>query len=388
MVDAYDAPLPARVVDRAGAPVGEVVHEGGAIDLLRLPRMRHTAAETHPYLTAAAVVARDPISNVLNVSYHRLMLLGPRRTGISMTPGGHLDRIFRMNAADGRDTQIAVFIGTHPLCALGLLASGPPDLDEFAVVGALLGKPLTVVPCLLDPQLLVPESAEIVMEGRIRHSVLADEGPFGEFAGYATEVAPAPVVDIDLVYSRAEPIYQDIVAGRLEHLTLTGTALRAHLIRSVVRAFPGVIDLHLPAPLTLFLKLDRTVDGAPVIREMLAEVLRREPFLKQVFCFDSDIDLKSQQSTQWALATRTQPDRDILILSDRPATGLDPSEVGGRTARWGVDATAKPRLDHFAPRNSIPAEVLARVDVAELMRQPPDTVDANALARPATPVAG
>jgi 2,5-furandicarboxylate decarboxylase 1 len=372
LVDAYEAPRAPRVVSEQDAPVRAVVCQGSAVDLNTLPRLRYTAAETHPYITGAALVALDPTTGVLNVSYHRLMILGARRTGISMTPGGHLDRIFRLNAADRRDTPIAAFIGMHPLLSLGLLASGPPDLDELSVAGGVLGAAVDVVPAFLDARLRVPADAEIVLEGRIRHSVVATEGPYGEFAGYATDAVPAPVVEIDLISHREEPIYQDIVAGRIEHLTLTGLALRAHLVRSVVRRYPGTLDIHLPAPLTLFLKLDRAAEGAPPVRELLAEILRREPYFKQVFCFDVDIDLKSQQATQWALATRAQPDRDLVVLSDIPATGLDPSEILGRTARWGVDATAKPRLDRFAPRNTIPPAALGRVDVQELLRPPTD----------------
>ena len=164
---------------------------------------------------------------------------------------------------------------------------------------------------------------------------------------------------------RTDPIFQDIVAGRLEHLTMTGTAIRVHLRRTLA-AFPAVRDVHLPAPMTLFVQVDTSIGGPHSARQVLQAVLGSEPYVKQVYCFDSDIDLRNLPQTQWAIATRAQLDRDLVVLPPTPGMGMDPSERDGQTIRWGLDATAKPDLARFPARNSIPKEVLDRVNLDEL----------------------
>lgn len=362
LIQAYDHPLPPQVTSEVDAPARM------RVDLDHLPACRYTEVERRPYITAATVVARDPSSGVLNLSYHRLMRLDARRTGIFMTPGCHLDRIFRANAARGDATPIGAFIGSHPLWSLGSLASGSMEVDEYAVIGGLMGAPLDVVEGSLDPQILLPSCAEILLEGRILPDETVGEGPFGEFSGYATPEEPAPVVAFELVAMREGAIYQDIVAGRAEHLSLSGAAVRAYLHRKLRKDFDVVGDLHLPAPFTLYLQLDKAAFPDLEVRAVLEGILKDLPFVKMAYAFDPDIDLKNARQTAWALGTRAQPARDGLLLADRPGIKLDPSETGGRTSKWALDATAKPGLATFPPVNRIPKAVMDAVDVGQLLK--------------------
>jgi len=347
------------------APVRARVLRGEEVDLGLLPQCRYTESETHPYMAAATVAARDPESGTINLSYHRLMLTGRRRAAIFMAGSGHLQKIYAQNAERGEATPIAVWNGLHPLWALGSLASGPLELDELEVIGGLCGRPLEIVPGLLDPRLPVAARCEIVLEGRIRPDLQVEEGPFGEFAGYASSRGRRPVVEFEAMSFREGAIYQDIVAGTAEHLAMTGVALRVHLRRTLRERHPSVREIYLPAPMTLYLAVEK--EPGEDLREMLRQILEAEPYLKHVYCFDTDVELKSQTSVEWAIATRAQIDRDAVVLPGREGTDLDPSEVEGKTCKWGLDATAKPDLDHFAPRNRVPAEVLERIDVKKLL---------------------
>lgn len=363
---AYDhllAPVPWS--GEGPAPIRQNVRRGAQVDLGLLPQCRYTESETHPYMAAATVVARDPASGALNLSYHRLMLIGARRSAIFMARSGHLARIFAAHAERGEPTPIVVWNGLHPLWALGSLASGALELDELEVIGGLLGRPLEVVPGLLDPRLPVAARCEIALEGHICHDQKVLEGPFGEFAGYASGRGERPVVEFEAMSWRDGAIYQDIVAGAAEHLTMTGVTLRVHLERHLRARWPFVLELHLPAPMTLYLKVAKPV-GAD-LGLMLREILTTEAYLKHVVCFDPDVELKSLPATAWAIATRAQLDRDAVVLPGLPATELDPSEHGGVTCKWGLDATAKPDLASFAPRNRVPEEVVARLDLDRLL---------------------
>ncbi|MEM7424061.1 MAG: hypothetical protein AAF334_10075, partial [Pseudomonadota bacterium] len=157
-------------------------------------------------------------------------------------------------------------------------------------------------------------------------------------------------------------------AGRTEHLTMSGAAIRAYLHRKLERDFDVIGDLHLPAPFTLYLQLDKAAFPNLEVRAVIEGILRNLPFVKFVYAFDPDIDLKNVRQTAWAIATRAQPDRDGVLLADRPGIKLDPSEENGRTAKWAVDATAKPGIKAYPPINRIPDAVMNRVDVGALLR--------------------
>lgn len=367
---AYDHLIPPeRWTGPGSAPVQENVRRRDQVDLGLLPRCRYTASERRPYMAAALIVARDDASGVLNLSYHRLMLYGRRRTGIFMARSGHLWRIFAANAERGKATPIAVCNGLHPLWSLGSLAAGELELDELEVIGGLLGRPLEVVEGLVDPRLLVPARAELALEGRIRPDLKVLEGPFGEFTGYATHPAEQPVFEVEAMSWRDGAIYQDIISGTAEHLTLSGTALRVHLQRSLRERFPWVREVYLPAPMTLYLRVVKPAGGRRDVRALLRRVLSDEAYVKVAYCFDADVELRKPTSVAWAIATRSQADRDAVVLPGLPATDLDPSERDGMTCKWGLDATAKPDLDSFTPRNCVPEKVLAGLDVNRLLRR-------------------
>jgi UbiD family decarboxylase len=369
LVQAYRQTIPPRrLAADQGAPVRKVCTRGELIDLGTLPFGRYCEVETAPYLTAATIVARS--GGTLNLSYHRLMRHDCRRMAIFMTPGSHLDQIFQDHRRRGRAMAVAGFIGSHPLWALGSLASGPLDLDEYAVIGGLIGGPLDVVAGHLDPELVVPARAEIAFEGYILPDFHIDEGPFGEFAGYATARRPCPVLEVELLSHREQPIFQDIVPGRTEHLTMAAASIEAYLRVLLDRDADAVTEIYLPAPLTLFLKIDRAAAAGLEVRPFLERLLRALPFVKYVYAFDPDIDLRNQRSVQWAIATRSQPAVDALLLADCKATELDPSETDGLTSKWALDATAKPSLKHFPPINRVPPDALADVDIDRMLAKP------------------
>jgi len=162
------------------AEVHDVIYRDEQVDLGILPDIRYTEHETHPYLSAACVVAFDQESGTSNLSFHRLMKHNSRELGIYMTPEAHLDRIFQANRLRGETTPVAVFIGAHPLWSLGSLAAGKLDLDEYAVIGGVIGEPLDVVRGLNHHNLLIPAKAEIALEGEILIENEVPEGPYGD----------------------------------------------------------------------------------------------------------------------------------------------------------------------------------------------------------------
>lgn len=361
LLHAYENPIPPQVWDSSDSPpVRECVTWGSEINLYSLPQLRSSQHEEAGFLSAAAVIARDPVTGIANVSYHRLMVIDRNRTTIYMTPSGHLNGIFQTNASLDRITPVVVFIGAHPLWALGSLAAGDMDVDELAVIGGLLGYPLEITPSLVNAGLPVPACAEIALEGEIHPRLTMQESPYGEALGFVSTAEPRPVLEVKVMSTRKNPIFQEIVAGHLEHLNLTGTAVKIYLQRTLTNKYPHVAEIHQAGPMTLYLRLSDNVNRAD-IKILIQEVLANQRYVKQVVIFDHDVDVRNSQQVNRALATMVQADRDILILPDQPGNGIDPSECNGKTTKWGIDATAKATEAGVPARSTIPQTVLDKI---------------------------
>jgi len=341
------------------APVRERIKSFSEFSLHDFPQLFYTSTQTHAYITSAIVVARDPDSGAHNLSFHRLMICGTDIAAIYMTPGGHLHQIWSKNSAGGNPTAVSVVIGVHPLWCYGALASGPLDHDDYAVVSALLGESLALASGALDSELLVPARAEMVLDGFIDPVAEAEEGPFGEFLGFVAERAPAPVIKFETASFRNDAIFQDIVAGEIEHLTMSTVTLRARLTRDYFGDSPAVVDFWLPAAMTIFLSIDTGLDEAFDCALLMSRLLAEQKYIKQVVCFDSDVDLRKQLSVQSALACNVQPDRDIRIISGCDGNGVDPSEINAKTSKLSIDARAKKQRI----RNELPADFLANFEL-------------------------
>jgi 2,5-furandicarboxylate decarboxylase 1 len=357
-----------RPVDRA--PCQEVVLRGEAVDLGMFPRLVYHADDADaPWITAAIVVARDPETLRTNLSYHRLMVAGPNRTGIYMEKGRHLDAIFHKYAGQGRPMPVAVFIGAHPAWSLGSLYAGSADVEEYDVIGGLMGEPLEVVPSTTHPDLPVPARAEIVLEGEVSPHDTIVEGPFGEFTGYGTGATRTPVLRVDAITHRQDPIVQDIVSGHMEHLVLSMPALEHRTLVEARRVAPGVTAVALVAPLTAIVALKKTDDEEP--RRLIEALLEGDIYSKQVIVVDDDVKPSDLRGVLSAMALQTQADRSVIVLADRQGTPLDPScpSADGRTAKLGIDATRPHASRRPVTRNRIPQDVLDRIDLKSLLRR-------------------
>jgi 4-hydroxy-3-polyprenylbenzoate decarboxylase len=353
-----------RVVAQDDAPVQEHVRDCPDFTLNELPALMYSEHQAAPYITSAIIVARDPDSGAHNLSFHRLMMAGDSVAAIYMTPGGDLDCIWRKNASRGAGTRIAAVIGTHPLWCYGSLVSGPLASDDYAVLGGVLGAPIELVATVGDSDLLVPAHAEMVLEGEITSGDVLDEGPFGEFLGFDALAGERPAVRFSRMTCRTEPIYQDIVAGQTEHVQMSSVSLRARLHRDYFNDNPAVVDVWLPAAMTIFLAVDESKQPAFDANAMMRRLLEQEPYLKHAYCFDAGIDLRKLASVQSAIASFVQADSDIMILPSCDGNGVDPSERNGTTTKMAVDARATSAVN----KTALPADFLDQFDIDDWIR--------------------
>src|SRR5665213_1362672 len=202
---------------RDTGPVHDVVLTGDDVDLGLLPIMAHFAEDAGRYITNAIVVANDPDTGVRNASFHRMQVKGSSRLGTSLHSRRHLWNYAQRAEERGEDLPIAIVVGAHPLFTFGGLWKGPIGVDEYAVIGGLMGRPLDIVKGRTVP-IDVPAEAEFVLEGRI----LA-------------------------ICHRRDAIYQDIVPGiSEEHTSLLAVPAEARLLKTLRQHFPNATAVSYP----------------------------------------------------------------------------------------------------------------------------------------------
>jgi 2,5-furandicarboxylate decarboxylase 1 len=359
--DAALNPLPWREV--AAGPAQEVVHR--EVDLARLlPIPVHNELDSGPYITAGLLIARNPKTGAQNVTIHRLQLSGPNRLGVLLLPR-HTLRFFQMAEEAGSDLAVAIVIGVDPLTLLASQAIAPLDFDELTIAGALHGRPLEVVKCLTN-DIRVPAHAEIVLEGRILARVREMEGPFGEFPQYYGERAEQHVIEIGTLTHRKQPIFHTILGGGIEHLLLGGIPREATIMAHLRHSFPGVRDVHLSRGGTcryhLNIQLDKRHEGEG--KNVIMGAFGAHYDIKHVVVVDADVDIHNAAEVEWAVTTRFQADRDLVVVSEAQGSKLDPSSRNGVSAKMGFDATiplASPALKF--KRIAVPGE--DQVDLAK-----------------------
>lgn len=355
LAQAYADPVPPEVVETA--PCQEVVEHD--VDLNRIPILTHLEADGGPYVTAGVAVIKDPELG-RNVCYHRLMQLDERRFAGRIVEGrGTHAAIGKM----GNDLEVAICLGLSPPLLLAAAMSPPEGVDELGIANALRSTPL--VKCVTK-DLEVPAGAEIVLEGRITRQTVP-EGPFLDLTETRDVVRQQPVIEIDCVTHRRDPIYHALLPGKLEHKTLMGMPREPGIYAAVnevcdcrnVYITPGGMSwLHAVVQVR---KRDAE-DG----RRAIGAAFRGHGSLKHVVVVDEDVNPFDWHDVEWAIATRFQADRDLVVLEDQPGSSLDPSalRVPGQkacTAKMGLDATIPWRTRDGRLRSGEEREAFQRV---------------------------
>jgi len=356
-----------RIKDRhkpvavAAPPFHQRVLRGAEVDLATLPIPLYFPGDAGRYLTAGMLVARDPDTGVETEGYHRFQVTGRDRMGVSLHSRRRMFEYQRRAEARGQALPCAVVLGLHPLVSMGSLAYPPADVGKFEVVGGLFGAPLEVAPCTTI-DLDVPAHAEIVIEGEILAGERAPEGPFGEFTGYFSRRSTEHVFAVKAVAMRERPWFQSIGSGRAgDHITTLGLIREAEILNALTRVIPNVTGVHVPlsgtSSFTAYVAIKQSRPGEA--KHVIPIVLGVDHYLKLVVVVDDDIDVFDESDVLWAIATRMQADRDLVVIPGSLGAMLDPSaDDRGVTAKLGIDAT-RPFGEPFAEKLVMAADRMA-----------------------------
>ncbi len=328
----------------------QICYGADEVDLGRLPIQTCWPEDAAPLITWGLVTTRGPNKPRQNLGIYRQQVIARNRVIMRWLAqrGGALDyQEWRQQNGD-QPFPVSVVLGCDPATILAAVTPIPDVLSEYAFAGLLRGSKTEVAKSLLS-DLEIPARAEIVLEGFIYPDDEADEGPFGDHTGYYNEVERFPVLTIEAMTMREQPIYHSTYTGRPpDEPAVLGLALNEVFIPLLQKQFPEIVDFYLPAEGCSYrvavVSIRKQYPGhAKRVMMGVWSFLRQFMYTKFVIVVDDDIDARNWEDVIWAIATRTDPARDVTLIENTPIDYLDfASPISGLGSKMGLDATNKP----------------------------------------------
>ena len=335
-----ERPIPPKYVKTS--PTREVVMLGDDVDLYKLPIPMSSIYDGGPMITAGVVIARDPELGI-NSGIYRFIVKEKSLTGIDIVTPNNM-RLFAQRALEqGRPCPISISIGTHPIEITGSGYRAPLGVDEMAIAGGIRGAPVELAPCeTIDLPYIA--DAEIVLEAEILPTGWTyPEGRFGEFTRLMGGLHWNPLVRIKAISMRKDAIYYNLHMP-WENTWLAAPTRYAAIRQALKTAGVQVKDINVTLGGCAFWHAVISIKKQPgeAKNALLAALSVMD--LKHVVVVDDDIDVNDPTEVEWAIATRVQGDKDIMIVSNARAKPLDPSLPQGfgvvpTGAKVGIDAT-------------------------------------------------
>jgi len=360
LIKAWHSPKKTKLVENCPAEKIRMV------DLSSVPILTHFEKDASPYITSAVVHAKSADGEIGNVSVHRLQVLDKSHLAIRLVPR-HLFKLWRMAKEAGRDLDVAISIGVHP--AVGLAASSPAPFGvcEFDVANALMDGGLRLIQCE-NVDAFAPADAELVLEGRISMAREVVEGPFVDITGTYDIQRKQPIVTVVGLMQREDYIYHGLLPSGAEHRLLMGVPHEVLIWEAVSKVVPKVHAVNLSAGgcgwLHAVISVEKQLEGDG--KNVLLAAFAAHPSLKHAVVVDPDIDVFDISSVEWAIASRFQGSKDLIVVKNVRGSTLDSSadQETGLTTKVGFDATrpfAKPKEKFEKARISVgkKAEALA-----------------------------
>lgn len=317
-------------------------------DLSILPIITHFDKDAGPFITSSIVFAREQESSNQNASVHRFLFLDEKHMAVRMVEGRHLHKCYQYAREHGEDLNVAIVIGVHPAVIIGAAYQAAFGEDEMEIANSLMNNNLSLSKCDYSG-LMVPSHAEIVIEGRILKDRFEEEWMVEMLRTYDHK-RKQPVFELESIKYRNNAIYHDILPGYAEHRLLMSMPIEAKILQGVKNVVPTTKQVCLTDGgcnwLHAVIQIKKRLEGES--KNALIAAFAAHPSLKMAIVVDDDIDPTDPKAVEYAIATRFQADRDLIVIPNAKGSSLDPSSDQEKllTTKVGIDATAtllKPR---------------------------------------------
>ena len=315
--------------------------ENQSRDIFTLPIVTHFEKEPGPFITSAIIYTKNQEMETQNSSFNRLLRLDKKHFSIRMVEGRHLHRTFVYAKEHGEDLKVAISIGVHPAVSIAGAYQADWGKDELEIANELLNNKLSLS---ITPYsgMHVPSESEIIIEGRILKDTTHKEWMVEMLRTYDFK-RNQPVFELDKIYYRNNPIFHDVLAGFAEHQLLMGMPIEAKINKELKQVLPKTKNVVLTQGgckwLHAVVQISKKRDSDP--KKAIDTAFSAHRSLKNVIVVDDDIDPSDPVAVEYAIATRFQADKDLVIISKVRGSSLDPSsdQKNLLTAKMGIDAT-------------------------------------------------
>lgn len=319
-------------------------------DLSLLPVQTCWPGDAGPLITWPVVVTRPPGADdpaTYNLGVYRMQVIGRERAILRWLPmrGGAAHH--RQWQERGEDMPVAVMIGADPATLLAAVMPAPESISELALAGMIGNRRVGLAACGTIP-LHAPASAEIVLEGTVSPRETALEGPFGDHTGYYNSPERYPVFTLRSLRLRDGASYLTTFTGRApDEPSVLGAALLEVFKPLLRQAIPEIVDVWMPPEacsyrIAVIAISKRYAGQARRVMMGFWSLLPQFSMTKTIIVVDDDIDIRSWDDVMWALSTRMDPSRDLLLAERTPVDPLDfASPLEGLGGKMGFDATRK-----------------------------------------------
>jgi 2,5-furandicarboxylate decarboxylase 1 len=312
-------------------------------DLSKIPILYHLDGDGGRYGSATVSTIKDPDTG-RNVSYHRLMEIGKNKFTARLIKKRQTRTTY--DKLEG-DLEMAVCVGNSVAVMVAASLGPPPGVDEFSIANAL--DKTSLVKCVTK-DLEVPAETEFVFEGRLTRD-LDREGPFVDLTETRDFERQEPVFVVDCITHRKDAMYQALIPGRLEHKILMGMPKEPTIyneVSKVANCKNVLVTMGGGSWLHGIVQIEKKDPSDP--KKAIEAAFNGHKSMKHVVIVDEDVDIYSPNAIEWAIATRFQGDKDLVIKPDQSGSSLDPSgkhETGKKTltTKIGVDATIPTDVD-------------------------------------------
>lgn len=304
-----------------------------------LPVNKFNGLDSSSFITAGVLVIKDPETGKFFTSVRRLQV--NKGNQLSALIGSFkITNDFLELESKGKSLDVAIILGYDaPFLLASQYSSATYGVDKYEIDSALRGEALELVKCETN-DLLVPAHAEIVLEGKLIAGKRELEGPFGELMGYYGKQAPQPIIEIDAITHRNNPIYQTAFPCEEEHLT--NGLIREMELYFYMKNIMDVADVYVTEGggyrfnAVVSIRQQRLGEAKSAILTALGQ----NKDLKQVVIVDDDVDIYDPKEIEWAITSRSQANHDFVIVANALGSSLEPShDIRGVTDKVGIDAT-------------------------------------------------
>jgi len=315
--------------------------ENKSKNISQIPIVTHFEKESGPFITSSIIYVKNPETGKQNSSFHRMMPIDNNHFSIRMVEGRHLHQCFTDAKEHREDLKIAITIGVHPAVSIAGAYQAEWGEDEINIANSLLEGKLALAK-LPFTGLKVPSGTEIVMEGKILHDKTHPEWMVEMLQTYDHK-RKQPIFELENLYFRNNPIFHDVLSGFSEHRLLMGMPIESKLNGEIKKDYPQTKQVSMTNGgcnwLHAVVQIKKKSESD--VKKIIKKTFQSHRSLKQVTVVDDDIDPNSAEAVEYAMATRFQADKDLIILTKVRGSSLDPSsdQKNLQTAKMGLDAT-------------------------------------------------